>query len=62
MKAPFYSYRPVLQDDGQGGTVETLGGASVFWGQFKVHDDTLEIFGVDVGEDVEVGDIIVPVE
>lgn len=60
-KEPLTKYRPMRTDDNKGGYTETLGTAATIYGTVTVHNSNVYVDGVDIHEDVKVGDVIVVV-
>lgn len=56
MRSPFLVYRPGRAKDGQGGSITTNTDGVVVWGEFEIHDNKIQIVGVDAREDVRVKD------
>lgn len=57
MMQPFFRFRPTKQDIG-GESTEVLGASDTMFGFVMVHEEQVIIEGVDVNEDVKVGDLI----
>lgn len=52
-------YRPVRTTDAEGGYTEALGAATIIYGEVIIHNGQVTLDGVDIYEDIRVGDIIV---